>query len=94
MPPDTPIQSFGSFINSIYEYSLQIVGLCVFAMFIYAGFQFMFGNAAAGRKIIQDAVVGTILLFSAYVILNSINPDLVGQEAPVIPALRSGSGSQ
>lgn len=91
MSPDTPIQSLGSFINDIYTYSLEIVGLCVFGMFLFAGFKFMFGDKAAGWKIIKDAIIGAILLFSAYVILNSINPDLVGQNPSPIRSLREGT---
>jgi hypothetical protein len=88
MNPDTPVQSFGSFISDIYQYSLQLVGLFVFLMMLYAGFKLMFGKTDEAKKIIQNGVIGAILLFSAYVILNTINPDLVGQPTRPIPPLQ------
>jgi len=79
MPPDgvSNATSLGELITGIYSYALEIVGLCVFVMFLYAGYQVMFGNRSQAIRIMQDAAVGLIILFSAYVILNSINPDLV-----------------
>ncbi len=88
MSPDTPAQSLGTFISEIYQYSLSLVGLFVFLMMLYAGFQLMFGKTAEAKKIILDGIIGAILLFSAYVILNTINPDLVGQPAQPLPPLR------
>jgi len=73
----TQATSLGEMIAGIYSYALEIVGLCVFVMFLYAGFQVMFGNRGQAFRIMQDAAIGLILLFSSYVILNAINPDLV-----------------
>ena len=74
---------FGSVITQLYSKSLQIVGLAVFIMFLIAGMSYIIPDRfkPAFMKdpvtIIQDAVIGTILLFSAYVILNTLNPALV-----------------
>jgi hypothetical protein len=71
-------QSLGEVLNQTYAYSLRIVGLCIFLMFLYAGIRLMlFGDQQQAKKIAIDAVIGLVLLFSSYVILNSINPDLV-----------------
>jgi hypothetical protein len=76
---------FGSVINDLYSKSLQIVGLAVFIMFLIAGMSYILPDQIKPSfmknpiTIIQDAVIGTILLFSAYVILNTLNPALVGQ---------------
>lgn len=105
--PDLP-----AFISSIYSFSLTVVGIAVFIRILYAGFLWLTaaGNASkAGdaKKKITDAVVGTILLFAAYLILYIINPDLVkntfefnipkttpaSQNVGTVPATTSGNGS-
>ena len=79
----------GGFTSALYSYSLEIVGLAVFTMFLIAGlaqiipaFQQYIGKQP--MDIIKDAVIGLVILASAYVILNSISPDLVsGGPTPV-----------
>lgn len=74
----------GKVISDLYDYSLGIVGLAAFLMFLLAGLSFIFPPLKDALKIkdpwqiIKDAAIGILLLFSAYLILNSINPDLVG----------------
>jgi hypothetical protein len=79
----TTITNLGEMIDGFYQYALSIVGIAVFSMFLYAGFKFMFGKGSEGWKIIQDAIIGALILFSAVVILNAINPDLVRQESRI-----------
>ncbi len=82
----------GALINGLYQYAISIVGLCVFIMFLMAGLAYMI-PAMRERfpplKIIQDAVIGLVILFSAYLILNSINPDLV--QFPVASSTTGGT---
>lgn len=71
-----------AFISSVYSFALTIVGIVVFIRILYAGWLFLTaaGNASkAGdaKNKIQNAVIGAILLFAAYLILYVINPDLV-----------------
>lgn len=74
--------ALGQTVSTLYSYSLSLVGLCVFIMFLLAGLAYMIPLARKTFgdpwEIIQNAIIGLVLLFSAYVILNSINPDLVG----------------
>ena len=89
---DQPLQSgsdsLGAAVASLYRYGLSIVGLAVFVMFLYAGLLKMFSETFISKwvpsgweknstVVIQDAVIGLILLFASYLILNTINPDLV-----------------
>lgn len=66
-------------------------------MFLYAGLLYIIPDSlkaemgALGQSrpadVIRDAIIGLILLFAAYLILNTINPDLVTpQTAPRTPA--------
>jgi hypothetical protein len=76
----------GSFTAQLYSYALTIVGLAVFVMFLIAGLAKMIPalESSVGKPsaIIKDAVIGLIILVSAYVILNSISKDLVGSTTP------------
>lgn len=72
----------GQLIEAIFNWALTIIGFVIFIRFFYAGFLWFTaaGNTATisnARNIMWNAVYGTIILFSAYLILNTINPDLV-----------------
>ncbi len=72
----------GALTAELYSYALRIAGLAVFLMFILAGLAKMVPtiqkSVGEPTAIIKDAIIGLIILVSAYVILNSISPDLVG----------------
>src|SRR3989344_4343220 len=69
-------------INQIYVWSLGIGALLALLMTIIGGYTYMTaaGNAeqaSTGVSYIWGAVIGLALLFTAYLLLNTINPDLV-----------------
>ncbi len=75
--------NLGECISGIYTWSLTIVGLAAFLNIIYGGWLVVtaFGNTGKvgeATKRITNAVLGIVLLFSSYLILRTINPDLVG----------------
>lgn len=76
----------GGLTSQLYSYALRIAGLGVFIMFVIAGLAYMLpslqSRVGIPTKIIQDAIIGLIILVSAFVILNSINPALVGSTTP------------
>ena len=81
LPRFTSGQNFGELINNIYDVAIALVGLAVLVQFTIAGLIYMLaaGNAAevsSATKKMQNAGLGAILLLSAYLILNVINPDL------------------
>lgn len=77
------IQSLPDLIGYIYNLAFWIVGIAVFVNILWGGFIVFFGSAgssskfAEGRTKITNAILGLILLVAAYMILNTINPDLV-----------------
>ena len=96
-PGPVPI---GAFTAALYDYSLRIVGLAIFVMFLIAGLAYMMpalqSSVGQPTKIMQDAVIGLVILVSAYVILNSIHPNLVTIGASTstgLGASSTGSGS-
>jgi hypothetical protein len=93
---DLPPGDLGAFIKKIFDFSLSIVGLTVFVMVIYGGFLMLLAGGlpsmnSQGKQYITNAFFGALLLFAAYVILNTINPNLVSQKGalPPLPSAQS-----
>lgn len=73
----------GKCISDIYTWSLAIVGIIAFVQIFYAGVVYLtaagnVGRISQARDKIFKAILGLVLLFSSYLILYTINPDLVG----------------
>ena len=69
-------------INQVYIWSLGVAALLAFLMMIVGGYTYMTaqGNAeksSKGSGLIMSSVIGLALLFGAYLLLSTINPDLV-----------------
>ena len=70
------------YIVGIYNFALMIIGIICFGALLYGGFRYLIsaGNPtvmANARDQIFSALLGLIILFSAYLILRTINPELV-----------------
>ena len=95
MPALSQLQTPGDIVAFFYQFALSIVGVCVFVMFLYAGLQLiLFGDTNRAKQVALDAAMGLILLFGAYLILNSINPSLVDQQSPSLTGTGTTTGSQ
>ncbi len=75
-------EAIGECISQVYTVSLSLVGIVAFVQIVYGGFMLLTaaGNTSkTGQAMdkIKNAVLGIVLLFSSYLILNTINPDLV-----------------
>jgi uncharacterized membrane protein YgcG len=69
-------------VNQIYIWSLGVGVLLALLMVVVGGYHYMTaaGNAeqaGKGKEYITGALVGLAILFTAYLLLNEINPDLV-----------------
>lgn len=66
------------YINAIYRYGVTIVLIVAIVMVVYGGFRYLvgasLGDIQAGKKIIQDALIGMLVVLGAYMILNTVNP--------------------
>lgn len=95
-PPRIPTEGlpdFGQLIAMIFTWSLNILGIVVFVMIFYSGFRWFTaaGNTAQvneAREKITNAITGAIILVAAWVILYTINPDLVGSSL-TFPAIEA-----
>jgi len=78
----TCLPALPDYIVAIYNFALMIIGIVCFGALIYGGFRWLTsaGNPAAladAKDQIFSAILGLIILFSAYLILTTINPELV-----------------
>ena len=77
----------GGFVGSTYTYALGLAGTLAVIMIVYGGVKYVAsaGNTsqqADARDIIQNAVLGILLLGGAYLILNTINPEITKLKSP------------
>jgi hypothetical protein len=70
-----------SYLRYIYLLSLAAVGIAALGALVYGGFMYMLSGTITSKdeakKWIWGAISGLILALAAYLILNTINPDLV-----------------
>lgn len=83
LPNFSTTQELGVFISDIYKFSISIVGILIFVQFFRAGWKYLRGGVVPSliteaRSIMLNCVIGALLLFSSWLILYVINPDLVG----------------
>jgi len=70
-----------SYVQQIYIFALSLVGVAALVSLVIAGFRYMLSDTIdskdAAKKMIWSALSGLILALAAYLILHTINPDLV-----------------
>jgi len=69
-------------ISVLIWWAFRLAGILAFAMIVYAGFQYLTsgGNTAQqkdAQERIMNAIIGLVLLFAFYIILHTINPDIL-----------------
>jgi hypothetical protein len=75
-------EGIGSLIKVAIDWAFKLAGVLAFAMIVYAGFQYLTsgGNTAQqkdAQERITGAIIGLLLLFAFYIILYTINPDIL-----------------
>jgi hypothetical protein len=85
-PTEGTAVSLTDYIRDIYLFGLAIVGLAALGALVYGGFTYMLSETITtkedAKKWIWGALSGLVLGLAAYLILNTINPDLVSLRAP------------
>lgn len=82
------VQNLGDYIQTIYKYGVSVAGIVAAVTIVIGGFQYMTGNPKEGKSKIYRSLLGVTLVFGAYVILLTINPDLVRLQLPKIPLIK------
>lgn len=75
-------KGLGGFIASLYVFGLGLVGFSALIVLIYSSFLYMtagdnMNRVNEARKRISGAVIGLVIAFLSWIILRTINPDLV-----------------
>ncbi|MBL7053205.1 MAG: hypothetical protein ISS02_00885 [Candidatus Portnoybacteria bacterium] len=69
------------YINYLYLFGLSLVGMAALISLVIGGFMYMLSDTVTttdkAKEYISGAIYGLILALAAYLILNTINPDLV-----------------
>jgi len=83
-------------VNQIYIYALSIAGALAIIRVVYGGILYVVsaGNTskqADARDIITSAVWGILLLAGAYLLLNTINPEIIQLKNPDLVPVSTGA---
>lgn len=96
--------SFPEYILSVYRFGIWTIGIAAMLMIMIGGYMYITsaGNTASMGKakgIITDAIIGLLLAFTAWLILYTINPELVkiksiqmNTGAAGVPGTKGGPG--
>ncbi|OGY89973.1 MAG: hypothetical protein A2927_02770 [Candidatus Komeilibacteria bacterium RIFCSPLOWO2_01_FULL_45_10] len=76
------INTFPEYIKALYKFLVGIAGILAVVMIAVGGLLWLFSGGDSGRitkakEIILGAVIGLLLVLGSYMILNTINPNLV-----------------
>lgn len=88
--------NLGTFLQAIYRYAMVVVGILAAVMVVVAGFQWVTsgGNAemiGEAQHRIMNAIIGALIAYGSFFILNTINPDLVQLKPPQVYMVRPQS---
>jgi uncharacterized MnhB-related membrane protein len=70
------------YINNIFTIALSVGAILAVLRIAYGGYMYMgsadmWGNKQQAKEIIGEAIIGLLLLFAIFLILNQINPNLL-----------------
>ncbi len=78
---DTSSSDLSSFVNKAYAFSISIAALLAVIKIIIAGVKWMMtdkvGSISEAKSDIQSALIGLLIIISAVLIINIINPDIL-----------------
>ena len=82
----------GQYVASFYTFALMLGGVLAFGAVVYGGvlYAISMGNPSQqseGKEWIKSALIGLLLLAGAYLILFTINPDLVNLNMPTLDSV-------
>lgn len=84
---DPATTSLSSMINTLFYFAIVIGAILAVIRLVFAGFKYMttdmWGSKGDAKVIIQQALLGLLLLLAVYLILFQINPQILDLE--IIP---------
>ncbi|MGC9968261.1 MAG: hypothetical protein ABSC29_00835 [Minisyncoccia bacterium] len=102
-----PSADIPGIIRNIYDFALLAAGILAFGAIVWGGIRYATGKGnpsseTEGKSWITNALLGLLLLVGAYIVLYTINPDIVSLQitgvtplsgAPAGTAGNSGAGT-
>jgi hypothetical protein len=87
------VKDLAGYLGVMYNFLISIVGVITAVMMMVGGFQYLTAGGDkskvdAGKERIKNALVGMVLALSSFLILNTINPDLLVFKVPEIGGVR------
>lgn len=87
------IPFFAAYVSAANRYIVGISAIAAAIMIVYGGFLYIVGTSLSsvkrGKEIIQDAVIGLILILGVYIILVTVNADLVNLKGLTVTTVRN-----
>lgn len=91
MPAGQTEFTLSEYINYIYLFGLGLIAVVALGTLVYGGLTYMLSDTITSKddakKYIWGAISGLVLGLSAYLILKTINPDLVTLTGPTLPPI-------
>lgn len=96
---DCSVSWLSDYIAAVYDYALLIGGILAAIVIMAGGLVWLTSGGDAGKvgsakKLLTGSVVGLILLFSSYLILETINPELVEKKDITMYGAKSVTGNK
>ncbi len=90
--------NFYTYVSDVYKFGIWAIGIAALLMIVVGGYMYIMsaGNNSQMEKakgVITDAIIGIIMVMSAYVLLYEINPDLVKIKPFSGPAVSGVTGT-
>ncbi len=87
---DTKANKIADYLKVVFKLLIGIAGILSVVMIVIGGIQYMSAEAINskedGRSRIKNAILGLILALGSWIILNTINPDLLSLNIGITPA--------
>lgn len=90
--PVTSVYNYGEYVGVVYKYLVGFAVTIAIVFLMIGGIRYVIGASTGeigkAKDMIVKAITGLVLLMFAYVILYTVNPELVKLQVPKLPMLR------
>lgn len=87
------VSNFGAYLSNMFKLAIGVATILAISQLSFGGFKYLTTEAFTGvsdaKKKITNALLGLILILSSYLLLRTINPDLVEMNL-IIPPVGGG----
>ncbi|MFC1787754.1 pilin [Patescibacteria group bacterium] len=91
----TQVDDLGNYIDFMYQFLLGIATTIAIVLIMVGGLQYVLsagsGDVSKAKERIKNSMIGLVLLMGAYLILFTVNPDLVKLTVPQLPMVRAAN---